>query len=201
MEPPKKGPLSSLPPFPRAVDPTAGSTWEKGGVPFSKPSESIKGSPPLSPSGAPGGKRAGEIGGVFATPGGKGAVGKGGVFVASGGKMVVEIGGLLFIILMIMACQNRGPLTVEIFWDPTCDECRDLRERIVPALQAKYGLRVAWTIHDLNAPGTYAAFSEREKALGKTGTPFPAMIVGKTILGGTKELSALPDVLAKELGS
>jgi len=103
--------------------------------------------------------------------------------------------GIILVFLLLLSPVAYGALkqnTVRMlyFYSATCDECQDLKESFLPAIQRKYGPRVEMALLEISQLENYRTLLAIEKQSGRVldKTP-PLVIVGKDVLAGGQEIA------------
>ncbi len=103
--------------------------------------------------------------------------------------------GIILVFLLLSSPVAYGALkqnTVRMlyFYSATCDECQDLKESFLPAIQRKYGPRVEMALLEISQLENYRTLLAIEKQSGRVldKTP-PLVIVGKDVLAGGQEIA------------
>jgi len=96
--------------------------------------------------------------------------------------------------------EPEGPaVRIIIFSDETCEECGELKDKILPRLMEKYPGRIACRIHDVGITENFKLMVRFEKKFGIAKHDFPVLFLdGKIRSGLEEEIKELlePDILA-----
>ncbi|HQP92318.1 MAG TPA: hypothetical protein PLU24_06555, partial [Candidatus Omnitrophota bacterium] len=94
---------------------------------------------------------------------------------------------------------DREPVTVTVYYMPTCKACHKVMDDIIPPIALKYGSRVRWEYLNTEDRNNYAQFLALQSfTLKNIGTP--AIVIGKRILIGVSDAQEyLEKVLEEEL--
>jgi cytochrome c biogenesis protein CcdA len=69
-----------------------------------------------------------------------------------------------------------------------CSFCRRLKQRVLPSIAEKYGVRLNVDYFDLGLAESYGLFLNAEAAYGRQGSDLPAIFIGRSVLGGENEI-------------
>ncbi len=107
----------------------------------------------------------------------------------------------LFIGFFSLLSFNVFGLTVEIYYSPTCEECHEIMENLLPGLVEKYKGKVVLDSFDIDGSDQNLEYlMEREKEVGNEGNTPPIIFVNKTIIvGQTRIREELDKVIRNEL--
>lgn len=84
--------------------------------------------------------------------------------------------------------DGKGRIPVTVFSLPNCNYCRTLLKKTLPGIAGKTGLKLNVTYLPLDQAENFEKLVAREQMLNDTGNDLPVVLVGKTILGGQKEI-------------
>lgn len=87
----------------------------------------------------------------------------------------------------------RHPLSVisaTLFSSLNCIFCREIREKILPSLEKKYGMKISLKEYSLDQPKNYEILISLEKKLGKSENKMPVLFIGEDVLGGEKNIKS-----------
>jgi|GEM_PF-1056945 len=79
-------------------------------------------------------------------------------------------------------------ISVTMFSSFNCLFCRELREKILPSLEKKYGMKISVREYSLDEPKNYEILISLEKKLGKSENKMPVLFIGEDVLGGDKKI-------------
>jgi cytochrome c biogenesis protein CcdA len=90
---------------------------------------------------------------------------------------------------MIIAPEPNLPEIELIFFSSDCSYCRKLLNSELPRVAKKYRVAMKVSYYDLGVDGTYDLFLNAGQEFGKQGADVPAIFIGRTVLGGEKEIT------------
>jgi len=81
-------------------------------------------------------------------------------------------------------------ISVTLFSSFNCLFCWELKEKILPSLEKKYGMKILLREYFLDEPKNYEILVSLEKKFSKQENKMPVLFIGEDILGGEKNIRA-----------
>jgi len=79
-------------------------------------------------------------------------------------------------------------LTIKMFYTKGCIVCKKIMTKILPKIEQKLNIKIYVEEYPLEITKNYELFVSVEKELGYQNTKIPAVVIGKKILSGEKEI-------------
>ncbi len=79
-------------------------------------------------------------------------------------------------------------ISITLFSSLNCLFCREIKEKILPSLEKKYGTTISLKEYSLDEPKNYEILIGLEKKFGRPENKIPVLFVGDDILGGEKNI-------------
>lgn len=89
---------------------------------------------------------------------------------------------LLTVGLAPMGVWAAEPVTLVIFYSPTCGHCAEFEERVWPGIEADYGTRLSVQKVDVTNAQGLARLEAEEERLGVRAPEVPVLLVGDTLI-------------------
>jgi len=84
--------------------------------------------------------------------------------------------------------SSLSSITIKMFYTKGCIVCEKIKTKILPQVEQKLNIKIYLEEYLLDIPQNYEMFVSIEKQLGYRETKIPAIVVGKKILSGEKEI-------------
>ena len=78
---------------------------------------------------------------------------------------------------------------IEYFYSPRCRDCREFLSTVVPELEEEVGFRLLVNAPNIADAGALAKYRSGLSALGARGGRFPALLIGRHVLQGQREIN------------
>ena len=85
---------------------------------------------------------------------------------------------------------GKDGIPVTVFSLPNCNYCRTLLKRTLPGIAGKTGLKLNVTYLPLDQAENFEKLVAQEQMLNDQDNELPVVLVGKSILGGQKEIES-----------